>query len=89
MDSGAFELDQRVRLAAFAFLTQQAQRTPDGVLSRSLLATGFPFDGTGVPLIGPTSNSKPTLLPKGPCPLSRLVAFPTHSSSSMRMTEGV
>ncbi len=32
MDPGAFDLDQRVRLAAFDFLTLQAQHTPDGVL---------------------------------------------------------
>ncbi len=59
MDLGGFDLDQRVRVAAFDFLAQQAQRTPDGVLPRTLLATGFTFDDIRVPLIDPQGIFKP------------------------------
>jgi hypothetical protein len=44
VDHGAFDLDQRIRLAAFEFLTQQTQRTPDGVLHRTLFLKGFTFE---------------------------------------------
>ncbi len=53
MDLGAFDLDQRVRLAAFEFLARQSQFASDGVLPLAVLATGFTFDGIHVSLIGP------------------------------------
>jgi putative restriction endonuclease len=62
----AGDLDRRVRLAAFAFLAEQTQRTPDGVLPRTILATGFTFNGTRVPLIGPKGIFKPGTLPAAP-----------------------
>ncbi len=64
MDLGAFDLDQRVSLAAFDFLGQQTEG--DGVLPRTLLATGFTFDGTRIPLIGPQGIFKPAILVKIP-----------------------
>jgi putative restriction endonuclease len=66
VDHGAGDLDRRVRLAAFAFLAEQTQRTSDGVLPRTLLATGFSFNGTRVPLIGPQGIFKPAILPDMP-----------------------
>ncbi len=53
MDSSAGDLDERVRLAAFHFLGQRTDLTPDGVLSRTILAAGFTFDGSHVLLLGP------------------------------------
>ena len=44
------QLDQRVRLTAFAFLAAQTQRTSDGVFPRKALATGFTFDEIPDPL---------------------------------------
>ncbi len=66
MDGSAAALDQRVRLAAFSFLAEQTQRTSDGVLPRVTLASGFTFDGTRVPLIGPQGIFKPAILPEMP-----------------------
>lgn len=65
MDSSAVDLDTRVRLAAFAFLAEQTQLHGD-VLPRATLATGFTFDGTRVPLIGPQGIFKPAILPEVP-----------------------
>lgn len=67
------ELDQRVRLAAFAFLDSQ-QRTPSGdLLSRDALIRGFVFDGQRVPLVSPQQGIfKPAILPS--IPLSILTA---------------
>ncbi len=48
MENGAFDLDQRVRLAAFEFLARQTHLPSDGVPPRSLPACGFSFDGTRV-----------------------------------------
>jgi hypothetical protein len=56
VDGSAGDLDRRVRLAAFRFLTEQIQLHGE-VLSRTLLATGFPFDSRRVPLIGPSRGS--------------------------------
>ena len=59
-DAGA--LDQRVRAAAFAFLTEQTSLRGD-VLPRDLLAQGFVFEGQRVPLLGPQGIFKPRILP--------------------------
>jgi putative restriction endonuclease len=53
--------DQRVRLAAFAFLTEQTQVHGE-VLSRELLAEGLLLDGQRVPLLGPQGIFKPAVL---------------------------
>jgi putative restriction endonuclease len=72
VDHSAGDLDRRVRLAAFDFLTRQTQRTPDGVLPRTLLATGFSFNGTRVPLIGPQGIFKPAILPEMPLSIATI-----------------
>src|SRR6266511_1601323 len=59
------ELDQRVRQAAFAFLEEQTLIRGD-VLPRRLLADGFVFEGTRVPLLGPQGIFKPKILPDVP-----------------------
>src|SRR5438309_605103 len=55
------DLDQRVRLAAFGFLEEQT-RVHGDTLPRDLMANGFLFDGTRVPLLGPQGIFKPALL---------------------------
>jgi putative restriction endonuclease len=55
------DLDQRVRLAAFAFLEQQVQLHGD-TLPRDVLAAGFAFDDTRVSLLGPQGIFKPAVL---------------------------
>jgi putative restriction endonuclease len=54
--------DQRVRLTAFQFLEEQTKAHGDTALPRNLLATGFTFDGTRVPLLGPQGIFKPVIL---------------------------
>jgi putative restriction endonuclease len=56
------DVDQRVRLAAFQFLDEQTRMHGEGALPRSVLATGFTFEGTRVPLIGPQGIFKPAIL---------------------------
>src|SRR5438876_2652848 len=55
------DLDQRVRLAAFTFLDQQTL-LHGRTLPRDVLAAGFMFDGTRVPLLGPQGIFKPAVL---------------------------
>ncbi len=59
------ELDQRVRLAAFQWLRAQMDLIGE-VLPRSLLAEGFVFDDTRVPLLGPQGIFKPRILTDAP-----------------------
>ncbi len=61
----AEDLDGRVRLRAFEFLSEQTQLRGD-VLPRETLAAGFEFEGTRVPLIGPQGIFKPAILPEMP-----------------------
>lgn len=59
------ERDERVRMAAFAFLQRQVQRVGDA-LPRQILAQGFDFEGRRVPLVGPQGIFKPAVLPEIP-----------------------
>ena len=70
-DAGA--LDQRVRAAAFAFLTEQTSLRGD-VLPRDLLAQGFVFEGQRVPLLGPQGIFKPRILPHIPLSITTVPA---------------
>jgi putative restriction endonuclease len=54
-------LQERIRLAAFDWLTKQTFFHGD-VLPRELLAQGFVFEGQRVPLIGPQGIFKPRIL---------------------------
>jgi putative restriction endonuclease len=57
--------DARVRAAAFAWLDSQVTLHGD-VLARPLLAEGFQFEGTRVPLLGPQGIFKPQVLSEAP-----------------------
>src|SRR5438132_14027242 len=54
------DIDSRVRLAAFEFLSERSQVLGD-VLPRDLLERGFDFDGRRVPLVGPQGIFKPAV----------------------------
>jgi putative restriction endonuclease len=55
------DLDRRVRVAAFQWLRSQAEVHGE-ILSRSILAEGFEFDGIRVPLLGPQGIFKPRVM---------------------------
>jgi len=55
------DIDHQVRLNAFAFLESQVA-THGEVLPWHVLAQGFPFEGTRVPLLGPQGIFKPQIL---------------------------
>lgn len=57
--------DRRIRLAAFAWLREQTDLYGE-VIPRSVLAEGFTFDGTRVPLVGPQGIFKPRVLRDAP-----------------------
>ncbi len=63
MDHGAFNLDQRIRLASLPYLAQQAQNVRDGVLPRTLLVMSSTFDGFHVSLTSQQSAFMPAVLP--------------------------
>src|SRR3989454_12857750 len=67
------DIDSRVRLAAFEFLSERIQVLGD-VLSRDLLERGFEFDGRRVPLIGPQGIFKPAILPEIPLTITTVPA---------------
>jgi putative restriction endonuclease len=67
------DLDHLVRLAAFAFLTEQA-RLHEDVMPRDLLTQGFVFEGRRVPLLSQQGIFKPAILPE--VPLSIRTAAP-------------
>jgi putative restriction endonuclease len=54
------DVDLAVRLAAFAYLDGQVRALGE-VLPRQLLADGFTFEGTRVPLLGPQGIFKPSI----------------------------
>jgi putative restriction endonuclease len=53
--------DQRVRLAAFAFL-ERLQQTHGGTLPYAPLLAGFDFEARRVPLLAPQGTFKPAVL---------------------------
>lgn len=57
--------DERVRLAAFQWLSKQVERYGD-VLPRPLLEQGFVLNGERVPLVGPQGIFKPRVLSELP-----------------------
>ncbi len=69
------ELDLSIRMTAFQWLAEQTALHGDYVLPRTLLQTGFLYNGERVPLVGPQGIFKPKLMelplsittaPKGP-----------------------
>ena len=69
------ELDTRLRLAAFEWLTAQTAIHGEA-LPRSLLEEGFQFDGVRVPLVGPQGIFKPRLLPDAPLSITTVAGGP-------------
>jgi putative restriction endonuclease len=74
-------LDQRVRLAAFDWLSNQIKVHGD-VIPRSVLAKGLEYDGRRVPLIGPQGIFKPQLLPEIPLSITTVPSGPYDDSFS-------
>jgi putative restriction endonuclease len=68
-------LDQRVRIAAFQWLIAQ-KATFGEVLSRSVLAQGFSFQGTRVPIVGPKGIFKPSSLKLMPLSITTIPGGP-------------
>ena len=56
------ENDQKIRLAAFAFLEEQVRLHGTKVLPRDLMVKGFEFEGERVPLMATQGIFKPKLL---------------------------
>jgi putative restriction endonuclease len=73
------DLDQRVRLAAFAFLTEQV-RQRGTELPRDLLMSGFRFEGVRVPLMAPQGIFKPAILPDMPLSVTTVPPTPDRPS---------
>jgi hypothetical protein len=73
VDGSAVDLDRRVRLAAFRFLTDQTHLCGD-VLPRETLTAGIAFEGVSVPLSVPPGIFKPALLSEMPISIT---AVPT------------
>src|SRR5205807_9251770 len=59
------DIDQRVRLAAFDWLSKQSKIYGD-VLPREILARGFTFEGQSVPFVSPQGIFKPEILSEIP-----------------------
>jgi len=56
------DFDRSVRIAAFNWLSEQIKNFSDDVLHRSLLASGFEYNGKRVPLVAPQGIFKPKIL---------------------------
>ena len=73
------QLDQRVRLAAFQWLRAQMDVHGD-VVPRSILAEGFVFEGTRVPLLGPQGIFKPGIMTEAPLSITTIPGGPYDDS---------
>jgi putative restriction endonuclease len=63
--NSAKDLDRSVRIAAFAWLSEQVNIHGD-VLPRTILAQGFIFEGQKISLVSPEGIFKPKILPEYP-----------------------
>jgi len=75
------DIDQRVRLAAFDWLSNQIKVHGD-VLPRTVLEKGFEFEGKRVPLIGPQGIFKPQVIPEIPLSITTVPSGPYDDSFS-------
>jgi putative restriction endonuclease len=73
------DIDQKVRLAAFDWLSRQA-KVHGEVLPRALLEQGFEFEGKRVPLVAPQGIFKPQVLPEMPLSITTAPAGPYDDS---------
>ena len=74
------EIDLQVRLATFKWLDENVDRF-DGVFPREVLAKGFIFKDTRVPLVGPQGIFKPAILPEIPLSITTTPNSPYRDSS--------
>lgn len=74
-------LDQRIRLSAFDWLSNQVKIHGD-VIPREVLAKGFEFEEQRIPLIGPQGIFKPRLIPEIPLSITTAPAGPYDDSFS-------
>jgi putative restriction endonuclease len=74
-------IDERVRLAAFDWLSNQIKVHGD-VIPRTILAKGFEFEGKRVPLVGPQGIFKPQLLPEIPLSITTVPSGPYDDRST-------
>ncbi len=72
--------DSQVRSLAFRWLREQVDRLGDDVLPRALLAQGFVFQGSRVPLLGPQGIFKPRVLPEIPLSITTAPRGPYDDS---------
>ncbi|HEU19127.1 MAG TPA: hypothetical protein ENO00_07070 [Deltaproteobacteria bacterium] len=68
-------LDRRIRLVAFDWLSKQVSSHGD-VLPRSLLAQGFIFENQKIPLVSPQGIFKPKILPEYPLSITTTSSGP-------------
>jgi len=73
------DIDQKVRLAAFDWLSKQA-KVHGEVLPRALLEQGFEFEGKRVPLVAPQGIFKPQVLPEMPLSITTAPSGPYDDS---------
>lgn len=73
------ELDSRVRAATFQWLGEQREIHGEN-LPRAVLAEGFQFDGTRVPLVGPQGIFKPRILSGAPLSITTAPRGPYDDS---------
>lgn len=69
------DIDRAVRVAAFEWLNLQKAIHGD-VLPRAILAHGFTFQGTRVPIVGPQGIFKPGILPVMPLSITTIPGGP-------------
>ena len=74
-------IDERVRLAAFDWLSNQTKVHGD-VIPRTILAKGFEFEGRRVPLVGPQGIFKPQLMPEIPLSITTVPSGPYDDHST-------
>jgi len=79
MSNDHLDIDRKVRIAAFNWLTEQV-RVHGDVLPRSILATGFEFENHRVPLVSPQGIFKPRLLPHIPLSITTTPKGPYDDS---------
>ena len=73
------DVDARVRLTAFEWLTEQSQLN-EGVFTRECLEEGFLFEGNQVRLVGPQGIFKPRILPEAPLSITTTTHRPYSDS---------
>src|ERR1043166_28611 len=79
MSSTAFDLDGRVRIAAFEWLSKQTKLYGD-VLQRNLLEAGFEYEDKFIPLVNPQGIFKPQVLPEIPLSITTTPSGPYDDS---------